>query len=178
MSCQSAPPGSTMPESRSPAKRPPVMPMMRRRPSGVSPSSRAGSSVTSTLMSGCSSSMKAIPQQPEELALRTRRPAFGELAPRALHQGPDLLDFRLREPIGKLDERGIVADQPLAPLLERALLGARRRRAAVHPGERGAHRRRVERAHELADELQLAPPRLVALDALRLAHRGEKLGGQ
>src|SRR5262245_51897985 len=76
---------------------------------------------------------------------------------------------------GEGGERRVVLDQAAAPGLEAAVARRGLGRAALDGGELRAQRRRVGAAHQLADELQLAALRLVALDALRLEQRGAQL---
>ena len=79
---------------------------------------------------------------------------------------------------GEFGQRVVVAEQPLAPGLQPPLLGARRGRLAVEGGERARIGSGVDLAHQPADVLHLAAPRLVAGDALRLEHRLEQVVGQ
>src|SRR5436190_23300990 len=108
MSCRSAPPGSTRPESFSPRKEPPVMGMTRRRPSGVFPSSCAGASVISARRRGWS--VKRF-KQPKELAECARRLAVLLLAARVADQGAQLLQVRARVRADVFGERRVVGQQ-------------------------------------------------------------------
>src|SRR6185503_6405441 len=167
MTCQSAPPGSTRPERRSPVKRPPVMPMMRRRPSGVSPSSCAAASAISAWKSGRRFNRF---EEPEELAVRARRPAFLLLLPRVADRGAQRLEVGGRECRGEVRERGIVGEQALAPGVQAPVARAALRRVTFDLGEAAADRLRIDLAHQPADVLHLAALRLVAADALRLEY--------
>src|SRR5512145_2784545 len=128
MSCPSAPPGSTRPESRSPEKRPPVMLMMRRRPSGESPSSCGAASVISALSRG--RSFKLF-QDPEEFAEGARRLALFLLFPDVADQGAQRLQVGAGMLGGERRKRGVVLDQAAAPGLEAAVARGGLRRAAL-----------------------------------------------
>src|SRR3954469_12085360 len=114
ITCQSAPPGSTRPERRSPTKRPPVMAMMRLRPSGPAPSSCAGASSMSALKRACS--FKGL-QHPEELAGGARRLAFLLRLPRGAEERADFLEVGAGMLRGEMREGGVVGEQALAPRL-------------------------------------------------------------
>src|SRR5688572_5206334 len=142
------------------------MPMMRRRPSGVSPKSRTGSRVTFIFIRGESSIKRKFPQNPEQFPLCSRRLGAGDLLARVADQRAQGLQVGPWMLARERGERQVVADQALAPGLQALLARARLRRLPGDPGERCAHRLRVHLAHDLADVLQLAAPRLVAGDAL------------
>src|ERR1044071_3878133 len=159
MTCQSAPPGSTRPERRWPKKRPPVMAMMRLRPSGPAPSSCAGASSMSALKRACS--FKGL-QHPEELAVSARRLAFLLLLPRAADERADFLEVGTRVLRGEMGEGGVVGEQALAPGFQAPVRRRGLRRTAFHRGELRADRLGIDLAHQPADVLQLAALRLVA----------------
>src|SRR5688500_9007354 len=171
ITCQSAPPGSTRPESRSPLKRPPVMPMMRRRPSGVSPSSCGAARTISALNSGW---RFKVFEEPEQLAVGVRRLAEARFLARVADQRAQRLQVGAGMLRGEGGERLVVADQALAPGLEAAVPRAGLRRAAFELGHARADRRGIDVSHQAADVLQLAALRFVALDALGFEDRREQ----
>src|ERR1700704_2177677 len=105
------------------------MGMMRRRPSGVSPSSWAGASVISALSRGCSCS---IAEEAEDFALRAGRLAFLQLLAGVAQQRTQGLQIRRGKRRRVFGERGVVGEQALAPRLEAPVLGAGGRGAALH----------------------------------------------
>src|SRR5206468_9635501 len=141
ITCQSAPPGSTRPESRAPRKLPPVMAMTRRRPCGVSPSSCGGASVISAVSSG--SSLKRF-QQPEELAIGARRAAFLLLAPRVADERAQRLQIGAGMACDVVGERAVVADEALAQRLEAPMRRGAFGRLAGDRVEPGANRHRID----------------------------------
>src|SRR5919201_2382088 len=145
--CQSAPPGSTRPASRSPWKLPPVMAIIRRRPCGVSPSSCGAASVISALSSG--SSLKSF-QQPEELAIGARRPALLLLAPRVADQRAQRLEIRAGMACNVVSERAIVADEALAQRLQSPVARRRFGGLAGDGIELRADRLGIDLAHQAA----------------------------
>src|SRR5258705_7522037 len=168
MSCQSAPPGSTRPASRSPRKLPPVMGMMRRRPSGVAPSSWAGARVTSTRSRGAS--FKRF-QETEQLAVGARRAAFLLLAARVADQRAQLLQVGAGVLGDITGERRIVGQEVFPHGFQTPVPRRLLRRMAGERVELRADGGRIDVAHQAADILQLAPAAFVALDVLRLEHR-------
>src|SRR5688500_8401460 len=171
MTCQSAPPGSTRPERRSPLKRPPVMPMMRRRPSGVSPSSCGGARVISALNRGWRCK---VFEEPEQLAVGVRRLGEAGFLARVADQRAQRLQVGAGMLGGEGGERLVVADQPLAPGLEAAVARGGLRRAAFELSHARADRRRIDDAQLATDVRQLAALRFVALDALGFEDRREQ----
>src|SRR3954468_25070260 len=172
MSCQSAPPARTRPASFSPRKLPPVMPMTRRRPCGVSPSSCAGASVISARSSG--SSLKRF-ENAKEFARRARRPAFLLLAARIADERAQRLRIGTGVACHIFGERGVVSEKTLAYRFEPPVACGFLRRGPEDRLEPGADRLGIDLAHHPADVLQLAALSLVAGDAPRFAHRGGEI---
>src|SRR4051812_28106227 len=139
------------------------MGMMRRRPSGESPSSCGGASVTSARSNG--SSVKGF-QQPEKLAECARRLAFFLLASRVADESTQRLQVGLRMLRYVSGEGSVIGEQLLAQGLEAAMPRGVLRRVADEDVELLADRRRIDIAHQAADILHLPAPRFVALDAL------------
>ena len=78
----------------------------------------------------------------------------------------------LRDEFG---EHRVVGEQLFAPCFEAAVVRRGLRRMAGDRGEARADRLGIEAAHQAADVLHLAAPRLVALDAFRVAHRLQQI---
>ena len=72
--------------------------------------------------------------------------------------------------IGERAQRAVVLDQSLAPALDAVKARGLPGRDSVPRLELLADRLRIYRAHQAADILKLAPPRLVPRDAPRLLH--------
>src|SRR3954465_13297421 len=121
-------------------KRPPVMAMMRLRPSGPAPSSCAGASSMSALKRAWS--FKDL-QHPEELAVGARGLALLLLLPRAADERADCLEVGARMFRGEMGERGVIGEQALAPRLQPPVRGRSLRGAAFDRGEPRADRLRV-----------------------------------
>src|SRR5262245_31675273 len=172
MTCQSAPPGRTRPDRRSPKKRPPVMAMIRRRPSGPAPSSCAGASSISAWKRPCN--LQGF-QHSEEFPVGARGLAFLLLLPRVADQRPDLLQVSAGLLGGGVGGRCVGGEQPLAQGLQRTVGGGGLRRAAFERRQARADRPRVHLAHKAPDVLQLASLRLVAPEALGIEQRLEEL---
>ena len=117
-------------------------------------------------------------QQPEELAVGTRRAAFLLLAARVANQGAQRLEIGAGMARDVVGERAIVADQALAQRLEAAVARGGFGRLAGERVELRADRCRIDVAHQPADVLQLAALAFVAADALRVAYRGGQHFGQ
>src|SRR5574341_2195133 len=96
------------------------MPMIRRLPRGVSPRSRGASSVTRTLKRNSVRiiSVRAFPEQAKKLALRARRPALGDFLAGTADERAQRLQVRAGVIARELGQRGVVGEQPLAPLLQ------------------------------------------------------------
>src|SRR5688572_14724085 len=167
MTCQSAPPGSTRPERRSPLKRPPVIGITRRRPSGVAPSSCAGARVISARKSA--RRFNGF-EEAEQLAKGVRGLALLLLLSTVSYGSSYLLKIGSRVLRGELGQRRVVGEQPLAPGFQAPVARGGLRRMALDRGEALADRPGVDLAHEAADVLQLPALRLVAAHALRLEH--------
>src|SRR5215831_9581392 len=104
-------------------------------------------------------------------------PAGEPLLPRLPYERAQPLQIGARMRAGKLRERRVVVEEPLAPALGVVVRGRRFPGLAVPDLEARADRRRVDLAHQPADVLQLTALPLAAADALRLGHRGgERLG--
>src|SRR5262245_16513504 len=102
-----------------------------------------------------------LAKRAEQLAIRSRRCARGALLARLARQRaqPAGVDSGMRA--HQLVDAGLVLDQAVAPALDAVLLRGVLGGNAVPDLELLADRRGVDRAHELADVLHLAPPRLV-----------------
>src|SRR5688500_20039281 len=103
------------------------MPMMRRRPSGVSPSSCAAASAIAALNRARRFNLF---QHPEKLAVGARRLAFLLLFPRVADRGAQRLEVGGGKRRGELGERRIVREQALAPGFQAAMARAGLRRVA------------------------------------------------
>src|SRR5688500_6863424 len=147
--CQSAPPASTSPDSRSPWNFPPVMAIMRR----PSPSSRIGAREISAFRSG---SRFKIFQEPEQIPVCARRLAFLLLLARIADEGAQRLQVGAGVLGGERGERSVVLHHASAPGLQALVARHGLRRAALDLGQPGADRRGVHLAHQLADVLHLA----------------------
>src|SRR5690242_10105787 len=121
--------------------------MMRRRPSGESPSSCGGASVISALNNG--SSVNGF-EEPEKFAERAGRTAFLLLAPRVANEGAQGLQVgaRMLRAIGC--KGAIVGEELLAQRFEAPMARGFLRGMAHERVEPLTDRRRVDVAHQFS----------------------------
>src|SRR5690242_6375000 len=119
-----------------------------------------------------------IAQRPEQLAIRSRRPARFALLTGVSHERTQALRVDARVDSDQRADRAVVLEQSLAPALDPVNARSLFVRNAVPDLELLADRPGVDRAHEPADVLQLAPSRLVLGNALRPINRIAQVLGQ
>src|SRR5512139_48268 len=112
-----------------------------------------------------------LADHPEYLAERLRRLAARRLVARIADQLPQMRGVGVGELVEKQRQRLVVGDELLAPFLGLVQLGVLRRGDAIERVELRLDRRRVDRAHQLADVLPLAPQRAVLGDLAAGRHR-------